>query len=191
MIGGNDLLTQIENESPKLGQFLRRHVIPAIETLARNTGASATGFVSAPESPQGMTINKQGDERVQVTINHTSPINKGIEYFTEVATDAAFTNPRVEHHGATRSPVSTLYLPTNDSSGSPHNYYFRSYAQMPGGSPSSPHYYTGNPVTMTGSTNADHTASTGSGTAAANGTQGGSGWGKTLQRPAEAPKRSV
>lgn len=31
-IGGNDLLVQIENESPKLGSFLRRYVMPAIQS---------------------------------------------------------------------------------------------------------------------------------------------------------------
>jgi hypothetical protein len=190
-IGGDDLLTQIENESPKLGQYLRAHLVPAIETLATNTGASATGFVPAPDPPEGVTVNPVSPEHIEVTIQHSAPVNKGIEYFTEVATNSAFTNPRVEHHGATRSPVNPIYLPTNDSTGTAHNYYLRSYAQQPGSPPSTPHVYAGNPVTMTGTTNADHTASTGSGTAAANGSQGGSGWGKVLQRPAVAPKRSV
>ena len=31
-IGGNDLLVQIENESPKLGSFLRRYIMPAIQS---------------------------------------------------------------------------------------------------------------------------------------------------------------
>lgn len=190
-VGGNDLLTQIENEYPKLGQYLRHSILPAIDTLGKNVGASSSGTMEAPDAPQSVSINKQGDENVQVTINHTSKVSKGVEYFTEVATDAAFTNPRVEHHGASRSPASTIFLPTKDSSGKTHSYYFRSYAQQPGGKPSKVCNYSGNPVTMSGGTQADHTASTGSGTASNNGGQGGSGWGKVLNRPAEKAKRSV
>jgi hypothetical protein len=189
-IGGDDLLAQIENDNPKLGQYLRYHV-KAIETLATNTGASATGFVPAPQPPEGMTVNPIGPEHVQITIQHSAPVNKGAEYFTEVATDPAFTNPRVEHHGATRSPVNPIFLPTKDLAGDTHNYYLRSYVQQPGGPPSTPHEYVGNPITMTGATVANHTPSTGSGTAAPDGSQGGSGWGRVLQRPAVAPKRSV
>jgi len=189
-IGGDDLLAQIESDNPKLGQYLRYH-IKAIETLAANTGASATGFVTAPDPQEGVTVNPVSPEHIEVTIQHSAPVNKGIEYFTEIATNSSFTNPRVEHHGASRSPVSPIFLPTNDSLGNPHSYYLRSYAQQPGSPPSVSYNYPGNPITMTGTTNADHTPSTGSGTAAANGSQGGSGWGKVLQRPAVTPKRSV
>jgi hypothetical protein len=189
-IGGDDLLTLIENESPKLGQYLRRFVVPAIQNLGTNTGASPNGYVAPPDTPQGIIVNKQGAENVQITIQHNSPVPKGIEYFTEVDTDPSFPRPRVEHHGASRAPASTIFLPTNSAGGSPHTYYFRTYAQLPGSQPSKPFVYPLG-VTMTGATNADHTPSTGSGTALPNGTQGGSGWGKVLQRPAPAAKRVV
>lgn len=184
----NALLAQIESENPRLGQLLRG-LGKSIQTLSTNTGASATGFVPAPDRPQGIVVNQQGDEHLQITVQHTSPVNKGVEYFSEVSTDPGFTAPRVEHHGASRAPVSTLFLPTKDLSGNTHQYYLRTYAQQPGSPPSEVLVYSGNPITMTGTTQADHTPSTGSGTAAPNGSQGGSGWGKVLQRPAPAPKR--
>lgn len=187
-IGGDDLLAQIESENPKLGQYLRYH-IKAINNLAQNVGALPNGFVPPPDPPQGLVINKQGDENVQFTVQHTSPIQKGVEYFTEIATNPSFSNARVEHHGTSRSPVSTLFLPTKDSSGATHNYVARSYAQMPGGQRSG--YSPVIPFTMTGTTQADHTPSTGSGTAAADGSQPGQGWGNNLQRPAVAVKRTV
>ena len=189
-IGGDELLAQIESENPKLGQYLRCHV-KAIETLATNTGASATGFVTAPDPPEGATVNPVSPEHIEVTIQHSAPVNKGIEYFTEIATNPAFANPRIEHHGASRSPVNPIFLPTKSAAGDTHQYYLRFYAQQPGSPPSTSLVYSGNPITMTGTTEADHTPSTGSGTAAANGSQGGSGWGKVLQRPAVAARRSV
>lgn len=189
-IGGDDLLEHIENNvDPKLGQYIRRFLVPAIQNLGTNTGASPNGYVPPPEPPQGLTINSQGPENVQFTIDHTSPIQKGIEYFTEVATTPSFSGARVEHHGTSRSPVSTLWLPTKDSSGNTHNYVARSYAQMPGGQRSG--YSPVVSFNMTGTTEADHTPSTGSGTAAANGSQPGQGWGNNLQRPAVGPKRQV
>ena len=192
-VGGDDLLTHIETKlDPKLGQFFRRYVIPAIQNLGTNVGASPNGFVSPPEAPQGLIVNKQGAENVQFTVQHTSPVPKGINYFTETSTSASFAGPqtRTEHHGTSRSPVSTLFLPTKDSSGNTHSYYFRSYAQMPGGQRSGYSPVVG-PITMSGTTQADHTPSTGSGTAAADGSQPGQGFGNNLLRPAPAAKRTV
>lgn len=192
-VGGDDLLTHIETKlDPKLGQYLRRYVIPAIQNLGTNMGATANGFVSPPDAPQGLVINKQGPESAQFTVQHTSPVQKGIEYFTEVSTSQSFAGPqtRTEHHGASRAPVSTAFLPTKDSSGNTHKYYFRSYAQMPGSQRSGYSPVVG-PITMSGATEADHTPSTGSGTAAADGSQPGQGWGNNLTRPAVAAKRTV
>jgi hypothetical protein len=195
-VGGDDLLTHIETKlDPKLGQLLRRYIIPAINNLGDNVGASPNGFVSPPPPPQGVTINKIGPENLQFTVQHTSPIPKGIHYFTEMVSTTANTQPsfvgaRVEHHGTSRSPISTAFCPTKDSSGNTHNYYFRSYAQMPGGQRSGYSPVVG-PITMSGTTEADHTPSTGSGTAAADGSQPGQGFGNNLLRPAPAAKRTV
>jgi hypothetical protein len=189
-VGGDELLTYVENNvSPKLAQYLRRYVVPSIEQLGQNVGASPTGYVPPPEPPQGLIINPQGPENVQFTIQHTSPVQKGIEYFTELATQPSFAGARIEHHGTSRSPVSTLWLPTKDSGGNTHTYYARSYAQYPGSQRSG--YSPVVSFSMTGSTQADHTPSTGSGTAAPDGSQPGQGWGNNLQRAAVGPKRNV
>ena len=185
---GGELLTLIENENPRLGQLFRRYE-KAISTLSTNTGASATGYVPPPDAPQNVIVNKIGDEHLQITVEHTSPVNKGIEYFAEISTQGPGINPRVEHLGASRAPANPIFLPTKDLSGNTHQYHLTVYAQQPGSPPSNVHVYSGNPITMSGTTEADHTPSTGSGTAAPNGSQGGSGWGKVLQRPAPAPKR--
>lgn len=189
-IGGDDLLTYIETHvDPKLGQYLRSFVVPAIQNLGTNTAVSPTGYVAPPSAPQGLIINQQGPENVQFTIQHTSPLQKGIEYFTEVATSPSFTGARIEHHGTSRAPVSTLFLPTKSSSGSTYTYYARSYAQYPGSQKSG--FSPTVSFSMTGTTQADHTPSTGSGTAAPDGSQPGQGWGNNLQRPAQGPKRNV
>lgn len=190
MNAGNDLLTEIQTKWPRLGQYLSRYVNPAIETTARNAGVSSSGFVNPPDPPQGLIVNQQGPEHLQVTVQHTSPVQKGLEYFTELDTDPSFPQPRVEHHGASRAPVSTFFLPTNNSSGDAHTYYLRTYAQNPGGQASKPYVHPVG-ITMSGTTNADHTPSTGSGTASSDGTQGAQGWGNNLMRPAPAAKRVV
>lgn len=194
-IGGDDLLTEVQSRWPRLGQLLSRYVIPAIDNLGTNMGASPNGYVAPPAAPQGLTINKIGAENVQITVQHTSPIPKGIHYFTEMVASTSTAQPsfagaRVEHHGTSRSPISTPFLPTKDSSGSTHQYFFRSYAQMQGGKRSGYSPVVG-PITMSGTTEADHTPSTGSGTAAADGSQPGQGWGTNLQRPAPSAKRVV
>jgi hypothetical protein len=188
-IGGDDLLTQIETQNPKLGQFLRNYVVPAISNVGTNLGASPTGFVAPPDAPQALTINEQIPEHVQFTITHTSPVQKGVKYFTEVATSPSFAGARVEDHGTSRAPVNTLFLPTMDSTGATYQYVARSYAQMPGGQRSG--YSPTVSFSLTGTSKANHTPSTGSGTAAPDGSQPGQGLGNNLFRPAQAPKRSV
>lgn len=189
-IGGDDLLTHIETKvDARLGQYLRRYVVPAIQKAATNAGSSPAGFIDPPDAPQAVIINKQGPENVQFTIQHTSPLQKNVNYFTEVATTPSFAGARVEHHGTSRSPVSTLWLPTKDSSGNTHTYYARSYAQYPGSMKSG--YTPTVSFTLSGTTEADHTPSTGSGTAAPDGSQPGQGFGNNLQRGPQGPKRNV
>ena len=135
---------------------------------------------------------KVAGEMAHVQIQDNAPIQKGIRYFTEVATDPSFTRPLVIDHGAsrTRHPIT---LPTKDDSGSTVKYYFRSYSQYPGSDPSPPQVYGGaspTAVTMAGSTQMTLLPSMGSGTGAGNGSQGGHGLGKVLVRPEVGPKRT-
>lgn len=165
-IAGNDLLSQIENEMPKLGQYLRRYVAPAIQNTAKAAAVSPHGNIPAPTAPESISVTTSG-ELAQVVVNHTAPIQKGIQYITHVATNPQFNGAIVVDHGSSRTPPH-INLPTKDADGNPHSYYFATVAQYAGSPPSSPTFYGGaspQPVTMGGSTQMDVMAGTGSGTA--------------------------
>ena len=120
---------------------------------------------------------------MQVVVNHTSPIQKGVQYITHIATNPQFNGAIVVDHGSSRTPPH-INLPTKDSSGNPHSYYIATIAQYPGSSPSAPTYYGGaqpKPVTMSGTTQMNITPGTGSGTAS-NGGQTFVGLGKAPVR---------
>ena len=181
-LAGNDLLSQIENEHPKLGQYLRRYVAPAIQTVAQNAAVSPHGSLPAPDPPQSINVTTSG-ELMQVTVNHTSPLQKGVQYLTHIATNPQFTNAIILDHGSSRNPPH-INLPTKDGSGNTHNYYIGTIAQYPGSPPSAPTYYGGSspkPVTMGGTTQMDIQPGSGSGTAA-NGGQTFVGLGKAQVR---------
>ena len=182
---GNDLLAQIENENPKLGQYLRQYVIPAISTTAKNAAVSPTGSAAAPESPSGISIAAAG-EMVHVSLTDNAALKRGVHYFTEIsANDPSFRQPIVFHHGTSRTPP-PFPLPSKDGNGNPVSYYVRAYSQYPGSAPSAPIVHGGaaNPtaVTLGGATQLTLLPSTGSGTASGNGTQGGQGFGKSVVR---------
>ena len=150
---GNDLLSQIENENPKLGQYLRQYLVPAITTTAKNAAVSPIGSVAAPDAPSAVNVAAFG-EMVHVSVQDNSPLNRGVNYFTEIGVDDPhFTQPIVFHHGTSRTPP-PFPLPTNVSGGgSPvaHKYYIRSYSQYPGGPPSEKTVYNnGAAVTLSG-----------------------------------------
>jgi hypothetical protein len=188
-IGGEELLTLIESENPRLGQYLRRYVTPAIETTARNAGVSATGKVQPPQPPESLSVATAG-ELLEVKVNHAAPVQKGIQYITHIsANDPIFQNPTIiDHYGTSRCPP--LYrLPAKDAGGVAITYHVRTAAQMPGGDPS-PWTY-GGAVTLTGTTQMTLQPGTGSGTGAANGQQSAVGLGVDIFRPAPAAKRTV
>lgn len=181
-IAGNDLLSMIENESPRLGQYLRRYVLPSIQTTAQNSAVSPQGNIQAPTAPESISVTTAG-ELAQVVVNHTAPIQKGIQYLTHVATNLQFTGAIVIDHGSSRTPPH-INLPTKDAAGNTHNYYFATIAQYAGSPPSAPTYFGGaspTPVTMGGTTEMDVMPGTGSGTAS-NGGQTFVGLGKSQVR---------
>ena len=178
---GNDLLAQIENENPKLGQYLRQYLIPSVTTTARNAAVSPTGTAAAPEAPSGISVAAAG-EMVHVSLTDNSALNRGVNYFTEIsANDPSFRQPIVFHHGTSRTPP-PFPLPSKDGSGNPISYYLRSYSQYPGSHPSFPTVHGGaaspTPVTLGGTTQLNLLPSTGSGTASGSGTQPGQGFGR-------------
>jgi hypothetical protein len=179
---GNDLLALIENENPKLGQYLRQYLVPAIQRTAQNAAVSLTGQIKAPAPPESVAIVKSG-EYLHVQINHTAPIQKGARYITTIATNPAFTNAPIIKDHASRAPE-PFVLPTKTSAGATQNYYVAAQVQYPGGPPSAPTYYGGAAplaVTMGGSTEMDLLPGTGSGTAT-NGGQALVGLGKAQVR---------
>jgi hypothetical protein len=177
-LDGGRFLAELYAKDSVQGAFQQR-IINAINKLGSALGANPVGKVQPPPAVNNINISTSG-ELVHVTLNHNQPVNKGINYFLERDTNPNFSNPHVIHMGPSRS-AGPMSLPTKDSTGATHKYYFRAYAQYPGGDPS-PHTVFGgalNPasVQLTGSTQMDFLPSTGSGTASPTGQQGGKGFG--------------
>ena len=168
-IGGNDLLAHIERDNPKLGIFLRRYVVPSIETTARNAGVSPVSKIAAPSPPESVSVAPAttGD-MLQVVVNHVAPIQKGTHYIYTIANNPQFSNAMIEAKPATRSPVH-FPLPTFAADGTTkHDYHVAVQVQYPGSDPSRPTYHGGDspsPVQLNGTAAADILPGTGSGTA--------------------------
>jgi hypothetical protein len=187
---GNDLLQQIENDSPKLGQYLRRYILPAIQKTASNAAVDPSSNISAPAPPESVDVTTSG-ELMQVVVNHTAPIQKGVQYITHIATNPQFTNAIVVDHGSSRTPPH-INLPTLNSPPvttpvtppTPHQYFVATVAQYPGSPPSKPTFFGGSAptaITMGGTTQMNIQPGTGSGTAS-NGGQTLVGLGKAQVR---------
>lgn len=104
---------------------------------------------------------------MQVVVNHTAPVQKGIKYITHIATNPQFTGAMIYEHGSSRAPVH-ITLPTKNLSGDNHQFYVATVAQYQGSAPSAPTYYGGSTakaITMGGTTQMDIMPGTGSGTA--------------------------
>lgn len=201
LLDGGQELSKITQRDFDNGSLLQR-IISAINTMGVNAGVLPVGKVIPPNPIDSVTVKGTMNtdntlvtapgEQLHWTITHNQSVNKHVNYFSEIDTSSSFTQPHVIHHGASRSGFTTL--PTNNDSGIQQTYYLRSYAQYPGGDPVKPTVYGGltGPIKiqMGGSTNMTLLPSTGSGTAAANGTQGGKGFGVDLQRAAPGPKRN-
>ena len=191
LIGGQEL-NAVFQEDANAGHLWQR-TINAINSLGRQFGIAPRGKLSPPP-PIGSVAVKVSGDMMHVQIQDYAEIQKGIHYFTEVDTNPSFTKPIVIAHGPSRCPA-PFPLPTNNDAGdTPQTYYVRSYSQYPGSDPSAPVLYGGKSpvaVQMSGFTNLTLLSSTGSGTAAGTGQQGGQGFGKPLVRlPANRPANS-
>lgn len=165
-IPGRDLLAEIKNENPKLGAYLENYVIPAIQTTAKNAAVSPVSRIAAPAPPESVDVSVAG-EMMQIRVNHTAPVQKGIQYITHIATNPQFQDAQIYHHGASRAPVH-ITLPTKNAAGDIHQYYVATVAQYQGSPPSPPTFHGGkipSPITMGGLTQMDILPGTGSGTA--------------------------
>jgi len=184
--GGREL-SEIEQTSPSSGRLYRR-IIKAVNTLAKNTAASATGEVAAPSPIASVNVSvASAGELMHVTLNHPGQVQRNSRYMVEIHTDPAFGSPVVIHDaGASRTPP-PFHLPAQTATGTPHTYFVRAYSQNPAGQPSSITVAGGasspTPFTMTTSnpTQMNFAPAQGSGTGPNTG-QGGQGLGKIQQR---------
>lgn len=175
-----------------LGNALQR-LADGINTVGNHIGVSSSETMPPPPTIQQLTVKTNGTGLVHAVISDNNPISKNLNYFVEYDTDPAFGQPHVVHLGASRT-MNPVQLPGNDDNGLPQVFHFRGYSQYPGSKPGPPINFGGGgaptPVSPGGTQNLTLIPSTGSGTAQATGQQGGSGFGKVLNRPAPGPKRS-
>lgn len=183
MIDGTQFLKEIRSRDPHLALLLEQ-IIDGVNGNAQTLGVNPLGVASAPPPLQAINV-KANNGDVHVTLTHNSPIGKNIEYFVEAATDDAFSQPHVFHINASRGLFTRL--PAKDDSGNALAWRFRGYAQYKGGPPSKPTTFGSalapTQVAVGGTTQLTPLPSTGSGTAKADGTQGGKGLGVVLFRP--------
>lgn len=134
----------------------------------------------APPPVTAINAVSLGNGAVDVTIADSGPVNHNVHYFVEHADNPQFLNPRPEHLGASR--VAQIVVGTPDR-------YFRAYSQYvyPPSQPSAPvNFGGGTPTAINGGGTATPAlqASTGSGTGATSGQNGGWGFGKVRVRQA-------
>ncbi len=178
-LSGGDKLARVDATDPQTGSLFRT-IFAGINKLASNMASSAVGEVSAPQPITGINM-AVGSDSIHYSLEHPGPINRGIQYFSEVATDPAFSNVvTIRHHGASRTPE-PMSLPAKTSAGVVQSYYVRAYAQYHGGPPSQITNYGGPtpiPITLSGTSQGNFAPSTGSGTASNGGGQSGFGLGR-------------
>jgi hypothetical protein len=193
MFDRSQFLKQIKNSWPHLGILLET-MFENVDVMANHLGMDMKGRVAAPPTLAGLNV-AAGSDHVHVTINDASTVKKNIHYFVEwSANDPTFASPNVEHLGASRGRV--LALPAKNGSGATNQYYFRAYSQYLGSDPAQKQAYFGTvgaptAVTLTGASTLNLLQSTGSGTASGDGSQGGYGLGRPLERPIPGPKRPI
>lgn len=167
-----------------IAQKLDNRLGEAFEDLIRGVNNITDQIVSNPSGPQSPppTINGlsvlAADGIFDVAITDNNAIQRGIIYFIEYSTTPQFSQPSGFCLGPWRTWRGQLGKGT---------LYWRAYSQYPSSDPSTPVYF-GNiniptPVAGGGTlAGPSYQASTGSGTATGNGSQGGSGYGKVLFR---------
>lgn len=146
------------------------------QALASQTNGNSTGQPLAPPAINSLKVVANAGH-FNVAITDQSPIYRGISYFIEHADNPAFTNPQVEHIGASRNATFFFGNVTR---------YWRAYSAY-GSSPASAPAYHGSaavPLAVTGggdNSGPTFQASQSSGTGAQ---------GQGLQGPGTIPFRS-
>lgn len=187
-------LTFIRN-IPGFGQYLGRAlrgIVDGLNGLSQNVSVDSTSTLPPPPTIQQLNVKTDGNGNVHAVINDSNPIQKNTHYFLEFATDEAFTQPHVVHLGPSRT-MRPMPLPAFDDNGKAQSWHFRAYSQQQGSMPSPPVNFgspgKATPVSVGGTSRLTLLPSTGSGTAPPSGQSAGQGFGKTLFRPAQGPKR--
>ena len=200
-LDGGQELTIVQRQDFNNGNLLSR-IIDAVNSLALNLGASAVGKLQPPPPIQSIQIQgiQSGNvitcpsEILNLTLNHTQELRKGVQYIHEISTEPNFLAPHIFDAGCSRSLF--VHLPTYQNDGvTKQTYYHRAYPQYHGSDPQKPTVFGGlagaTKIQMTGSSATTLLSSPGSGTASANGTQGGKGLGTVLTRSAPTTKRNI
>jgi hypothetical protein len=182
MISGQ-FLKEIKNTNPHLGLLIEQ-IIDSVSGTAQQLGIDPKGRVSPPAPPEALNVIASNGS-VHAVITHNAAVNKGVRYFVEADTNPAFQQPHVFDLGTSRSLFTSL--PNAKTGGGTTPWHFRAYAQYNGSDATEKIYFGSKvnptPVTVGGITTFTPFPSTGSGTAAANGEQGGQGLGVVLHRP--------
>ncbi len=178
---------------PQFGRYLAdalRKLQEGTNNLGQNIAVDPAGTIPPPPPVQQLDVKTNGTGMVHAVITDHNQIQKGIHYFVEYANDPDFLQPHVVHLGASRS-MTPVNLPAKDDNGVAQKFYFRAYSQYPGGHPGDKVHFGGDipsAVDPGGAQALTLIPSTGSGTAQNSGQQGGSGFGKTLFRPATSSR---
>jgi hypothetical protein len=180
-------LRQLPGMGAYLGNALQL-LQESVNNLGKNVAVDPVGTLPPPPAIQQLTVKTNGQGLVHAVITDNNAIQKHLNYFVEYDTDASFPQPHVVHLGASRS-MAPMTLPAMDDNGNPQKFFFRAYSQYHGSHPG-PKVHSGVAVDPGGTHMLTLLPSTGSGTAAANGQEGGSGFGKVLLRPATAKKKA-
>jgi hypothetical protein len=160
-------LAKIKGTDPYLYESLRQ-LVAAVNALGRATGVDPSGSIATPD-PIGSLAVAAADGIFDLAITDNSAVHRGIFYFAESDTSPSFLAPRVHFLSCSRNLRVALGNVT---------LYWRAYSQYLGSQPSPPVTFGSPPIAVTGggSSGPALSASTGSGTAAAQ--QGGSGFGR-------------
>lgn len=176
--------------------LLLTNLTDQISTGFSQIGVQTAGKIQPPAPLENLNV-VANNGTVHAVLTHNAPIQKNIRYFVEAsANDPSFGQPGATHVfdlGTSR----TLFapLPGKDTSGAAINWFFRAYPQYHGSDPAEHTNFGGKftptPVNVGGTAQFTPLASTGSGTAAPNGSQAGQGLGIVLNRAPLGPKRSL
>ncbi len=164
-------LAQIKSDSPYVYEALTQ-IISGVNSLGLAAGIDPSGGLAAPP-PIGSVNVVAADGIFDIAITENSAVRRGIYYFVESDTTPSFSRPYVHFLGSSRNLRVAMGNQT---------LYWRGYSQYLGSEPSKPVAF-GTPATAVSgggtATGPALQASQGSGTAS--GTEGGSGFGQTIQ----------